>query len=94
MKHPYHSSKLLLLMFIEKPGTGIFLMKESAKIHRDQKQRTTFTLAKRLHPEEEKMEDVPDSMLGAEKKKKLGDGLYMVIPPSSQETVKLSNKQK
>ena len=29
-KHPYHSSKLFLLILIEKPGTGIFLMKESA----------------------------------------------------------------
>ena len=33
-KHPYHSSKLLILKLIEKPGTGIFLMKESAKLYR------------------------------------------------------------
>ena len=56
MKHPYHSSKCLKLIPIEKPGTGIFLMKESAKLYKQQKQRTTFTLSKRLHPEEEKME--------------------------------------
>ena len=36
-KHPYHSSKLWLLIHIEKPGTGIFLMKESAKLHRPHK---------------------------------------------------------
>jgi hypothetical protein len=33
-KHSYHSSKLLLLILVEKPGTGIFLMKDSAKLHR------------------------------------------------------------
>jgi hypothetical protein len=38
-KHPYHSSKFLLLILVEKPGTGIFLMKESAKLHRPQKER-------------------------------------------------------
>ena len=33
-KHPFHSSKLMLIMLVEKPGTAIFLMKESAKLHR------------------------------------------------------------
>jgi len=33
LKHPYHSSKCLMLILVEKPGTGIFLMKESAKLH-------------------------------------------------------------
>jgi hypothetical protein len=47
-KHPYHSSKLLLLILVEKPGTGIFLMKESAKLHRPQKEREKKKLAKRL----------------------------------------------
>jgi hypothetical protein len=54
MKHPYHSSKNITLDFVEKPGTGIFLMKESAKLYKQQKQRTSFKLSKRLHPEEEK----------------------------------------
>jgi hypothetical protein len=36
-KHPYHSSKWLMLILVEKPGTGIFLMKESAKLHRRKK---------------------------------------------------------
>jgi hypothetical protein len=43
-KHPYHSSKLLLLILVEKPGTGIF----SAKLHRPQKEREKKKLAKRL----------------------------------------------
>jgi hypothetical protein len=37
-KHPYHSSKLLLLILVEKPGNGIFLIKESAKLLRPQKE--------------------------------------------------------
>jgi hypothetical protein len=40
-KHPYHSSKLLLLTFIEQPGTGIFLMKERAKLYKPQTDRKT-----------------------------------------------------
>ncbi len=47
-KHPYHASKLLMLILVEKPGTGIFLMKESAKLHRPQKEREKKKLAKRL----------------------------------------------
>ena len=57
-KHPYHSSKLWLLIHIEKPGTGIFLMKESAKLHRPQKEREKKKLAKRLWaPSEASNED-------------------------------------
>jgi len=35
MKHPYHSSKFLMFIDLEKPGTGIFLMKERAKLVRE-----------------------------------------------------------
>ena len=57
-KHPYHSSKLWLLIHKEKPGTGIFLMKESAKLHRPQKEREKKKLAKRLWaPSEASNED-------------------------------------
>jgi hypothetical protein len=45
-KHPYHSSKQSKLTFIEKPGTGIFLMKEFSKLYR--KERELRKLAKRL----------------------------------------------
>ena len=38
-KHPYHSSKISNLTFIEKPGTGIFLIKESSKLYRQPKER-------------------------------------------------------
>ena len=33
-KHPYHSSKQHCVNFVEKPGTGIFLMKEHAKLYK------------------------------------------------------------
>ena len=39
-KHPYHSSKSLNLILLEKPGTAIFLMKEKANLvkqHRERK---------------------------------------------------------
>ena len=47
-KHPYHLSKWLNLILVEKLGTGIFLMKESAKLHRPQKESEIKKLAKRL----------------------------------------------
>jgi len=47
-KHPYHSSKLLLLILVGKAGTGIFLMKESSKLYRPHKEREQRQLAKRL----------------------------------------------
>jgi hypothetical protein len=34
MKHPYHSSKVLFVTCIERAGTGIFLMKERAKVYK------------------------------------------------------------
>jgi hypothetical protein len=47
-KHPFHSSKLLLLIFLEKPGTRILLMKESGKLYKLQKEREKKKLAKRI----------------------------------------------
>jgi hypothetical protein len=47
-KNPYHSSKYFRITFIEKPGTGIFLMKESSKLYRPHKEREQRKLAKRL----------------------------------------------
>ena len=47
-KHPYHSSKTWLIILVEKPGTGIFLMKESSKLYRPHKEREKKKLSKRL----------------------------------------------
>ena len=33
-KHPYHSSKPHVVDLVEKHGTGIFLMKENAKLYK------------------------------------------------------------
>ncbi len=95
MKHPYHSSKILVADCVEKPGTGIFLMKESAKLYKEQKQRTSFKLSKRLYAEEEKQQDPNYDQSGADKRKKLGDGSAMIIPGSSNNTAqKPENKVK
>ena len=47
-KHPYHSSKSSVLMPVGKPGTGVFLLKESAKLYKVPKERTSHMLSKRL----------------------------------------------
>ena len=80
-KHPYHSSKQHVTDLVEKPGTGIFLMKEHAKLYR---QRTVHTLSKRLQHEEVKDDELMRDVGGADKKKKLGDGTAMTVtnPPS------------
>ena len=73
-KHPYHSSKIVSIIVIEKPGTGIFLMKESAKLHKEQKQRKTFTVSKRLWSEVAKDEAQASDSKGVDKRKNLGGG--------------------
>ncbi len=48
-----------MLILEEKPGTGIFLMKKSAKLHRPQKEREKKKLAKRLWaPSEASIEEL------------------------------------
>jgi hypothetical protein len=80
MKHPYHSSKHQMLALIEKSGTGIFLMKEKAKLQKQQRNRTVHQVGKRLHPEEEKI-GVEDDKNGAQdKRKNLGGGKAQQIP--------------
>ena len=92
MKHPYHSSKFRFDDCLEKPGTGIFLMKESAKLVKEQRQRTSFTLAKRLQPEEEKAGEPSYDGPPGEKKKKLADGSAQVVNTSSQQSIQPQRK--
>ena len=47
-KHPYHSSNIWELTHLEKPGTGIYLLKESSKLYRPHKEREKHKLGKRL----------------------------------------------
>jgi hypothetical protein len=81
-KHPYHSSKLFLLILVEKPGTGIFLMKESAKLHRPQKEREKKKLAKRLWAPSEASNDDKKPGGAQNKRQNLGGGQFAEVPPS------------
>jgi hypothetical protein len=94
MKHPYHSSKQPALNLVEKPGTGIFLMKESAKLYKQQRKRTSHTLSKRLQQEEVKEGDLMQDDGVAEKKKKLADGSAMVIDNPPKQMMQSSAKPK
>jgi hypothetical protein len=80
MKHPYHSSKHLILIILEKPGTGIFLMKEKAKLQKQQRNRTVHQVGKRLQPEEEKKDGEDDKNGAQDKRKNLGGGKAQQIP--------------
>ncbi len=80
-KHPYHSSKYLLLILIEKPGTGIFLMKESAKLYRPHKEREQRKLAKRLGGPSAGSSDSRQPNGAQNKRQNLGDGKFTEVPP-------------
>jgi len=62
-KHSYHSNKSLYVTLIERAGTGIFLMKEKAKLVKQQRERTVHQLGKRLQPEEEKGDGMEDEVV-------------------------------
>ena len=74
MKHPYHSRKVSLLIFVGKPGTGVYLLRESAKVSKEIKERKMFKLSKRLNGEEYKEDVNMAGQAAAEKRKKGNDG--------------------
>ena len=74
MKHPYHSRKISTLMFVGKPGTGVYLLRESAKVSKEIKNRKMFTLSKRVGAEEYKEDANMAVQAQAEKRKKGNDG--------------------
>jgi hypothetical protein len=92
MKHPYHSSKQPALNLVEKPGTGIFLMKESAKLYKQQRKRTSHALSKRLQQEEVKDGELMQDDEEAEKKRKLADGSAMVVTKPPQQMMQSGAK--
>jgi len=75
LKHPYHSRKHLELTPIGKPGTGVYLLRESAKVTKQIKDRKMFKLSKRLGAEEQKDDGNLMGPGGADKRKKIGPGL-------------------
>ena len=93
-KHPYHSRKHHVTDLLKKPGTGIFLMKEHAKLYKAQRQLTVHTLSKRLQDEEVKDDELMRDVGGADKKKKLGDGTAMTITNPPQQMMQSSAKPK
>lgn len=74
MKHPYHSRKTIYLIVIGKAGTGVYLLRESAKVSKEIKERRMFKIAKRLGPEEEKEDQVMAGHAAPDKRKKGADG--------------------
>jgi len=92
MKHPYHSSKFYMLTCIEKPGTGIFLMKERAKVYKAQTDRKKHELSKRLYAEERK--DAQEDMGLSMKRKKLADGSSLPVSINSKQSIHGPQKQK
>ena len=71
MKHPYHSRKLFCIIPVGKPGTGVYLLRESAKVSKEIKNRRMVTLSKRLNAEEEKEDANMAGSSQPEKRKKL-----------------------
>jgi hypothetical protein len=70
------------IIVLEKPGTGIFLMKESAKLHKEQKERKTFTVSKRLWSEVAKEDPKASEGSAFDKRMNLGGGQMQQIPAS------------
>ena len=71
-KHPYHSSNKPSLTVIEKPGTGIFLMKERTKLVKVPKNREQYPLAKRISDPEYAQEERKMGVPGQDKRLNLG----------------------
>jgi hypothetical protein len=72
-KHPFLSSKMMLLTFIEKPGKAIFLLKERTKLVRARREVKRFDLSKRLSDDQVFDADMNENYLMPQKRKKLID---------------------
>ena len=83
-KHPYHSSKIHLLTLVEKPGTGIFLMKESSKLYRPQKEREKRRLTKRLGGPSVGSSDTRNLGGAQNKRQNLGGGQFGEVQAPKQ----------
>jgi len=94
LRHPYHSSKYVQLTSVGKAGTGIFLMKERAKVYKAQSSRTKHQLSKRLQAEEEKEGSITREGGAADKRMKRADGQPIPVPASSQQSMIQPQKPK
>jgi hypothetical protein len=76
-KHPYYSSKLFETNGnLESKGTGIFMMKECAKVHRAHKERKQHHLAKRLASQIDNLEESKSNRQEPDKRLNVGDGKW------------------
>jgi hypothetical protein len=79
--------------FVEKPGTGIFLMKENAKLYKAQKERKSFTLSKRLADDDHQSRQEESKGGETNKRMKGNDGKMISIGASSnQNQIQTSHK--
>lgn len=84
LKHPYHSRKICRLTPIGKPGTGVYLLRESAKTTKQIKDRKMFKVSKRLGAEESKDDQMMIDAGGAEKRKRDNDGKGIPVNTAAQ----------
>ena len=79
--HPYHSSKCIIIICVEKPDTGIFFMRERSKLYKSQSNKKEYLLSKRLQDEEVKEEEHIHAKAAPDKRMKGADG--KAIPVSN-----------
>ena len=87
LKHPYHSRKSFKLIPIGKAGTGVYLLRESAKVHKEIKERKMFKLSKRLVAEEQK--DDKNVIMGGAGEKRLKKTNPKSLAPEQQRQAQL-----
>ena len=73
-----------MLILLEKQDTGIFLMKESAKLYRPHKEREQRKLAKILGGPSAGSTDSRQANGAQNKRQNLGDGKFTEVPPVKQ----------
>ena len=83
-KHPYHSSKIYQLTLVEKPGSEIFLMKESSKLYRPQKEWEKRKLTKRLGGPSVGSSDARNVGGAQNKRQNLGGGQFSEVQAPKQ----------
>ena len=79
LKHPYLSRKhITLTMVAGKAGTGIFLMKERAKLYKTKSVRVKHEISKRLSQAPHKPEESKHQGSANDKRVNLGGGKWTV----------------
>jgi len=74
MKHPFISSKIKMLTFLGKPGTGIYLIKERSKLVRSRKSQQKHELSQRLGDQIPLGEEIKEDKDEINKRRKMMDG--------------------